>query len=92
MKPPNVLIESKFILVQNSNFVLNTLLDEGPLDDGKTVVLNICTDLLDPDGRYWCSTKVCTLVQGLLNRWTSQLDLVSTTGGLERVVSVHNST
>ena len=32
------------------------------------------------------------LVHGLLNRWTSQLDLGSTTGGLERVVSVHNST
>ena len=30
--------------------------------------------------------------QGLLNRWTSQLDLGCTTGGLERVVSVHNST
>ena len=29
---------------------------------------------------------------GLLNRWMSQLDLGSTTGGLERVVSVHNST
>ena len=32
------------------------------------------------------------LNQGLLNRWTSQLDLGCTTGGLERVVSVHNST
>ena len=32
------------------------------------------------------------LGQGLLNRWTSQLDLGCTTGGLERVVSVHNST
>ena len=31
-------------------------------------------------------------IHGLLNRWTSQLDLGSTTGGLERVVSVHNST
>ena len=30
--------------------------------------------------------------QRLLNRWTSQLDLGCTTGGLERVVSVHNST
>jgi hypothetical protein len=30
------------------------------------------------------------LMHGLLNRWTSQLDLGSTTGGLERVVSVHN--
>ena len=29
---------------------------------------------------------------GLLNIWTSQLDLGITTGGLERVVSVHNST
>ena len=28
--------------------------------------------------------------QGLLNRWTSQLDLSCMTGGLERVVSVHN--
>jgi hypothetical protein len=32
------------------------------------------------------------LRQRLLNRWTSQLDLECTTGGLERVVSVHNST
>ena len=32
------------------------------------------------------------LSQGLLNRWTSQLDLGSTTEWLERVVSVHNST
>jgi hypothetical protein len=30
--------------------------------------------------------------QRLLNRWTSQLDLGCTTGCLERVVSVHNST
>ena len=34
----------------------------------------------------------CLFGQGLLNRWTSQLDLGCTTGGLERVVSVHNST
>ena len=32
------------------------------------------------------------LDQGLLNRWTSQLDLGITAGGLERAVSVHNST
>ena len=32
------------------------------------------------------------ITQGLLNRWTLQLDLGCTTGGLERVVSVHNST
>jgi hypothetical protein len=32
------------------------------------------------------------LIQRLLNRWTSQLDLGCTTGCLERVVSVHNST
>ena len=32
------------------------------------------------------------ILDGLLNRWTSQLDLGITTGGLERVVSVHNST
>ena len=32
------------------------------------------------------------IIQRLLNRWTSQLDLGCTTGGLERVVSVHNST
>ena len=32
------------------------------------------------------------LMQGLLNRWTSQLDLACTTGGLERVILVHNST
>jgi hypothetical protein len=30
--------------------------------------------------------------QRLLNRWTLQLDLGCTTGGLERVVSVHTST
>ena len=29
--------------------------------------------------------------QGLLNRWTSQLDLGITAGGLERGVSVHYS-
>ena len=34
----------------------------------------------------------CQPAHGLLNRWTSQLDLGITTGGLERVVSVHNST
>ena len=32
------------------------------------------------------------IVQRLLNRWTMQLDLGSTTGCLQRVVSVHNST
>ena len=32
------------------------------------------------------------LRQRLPNRWTSQLDLGCTTGCLERVVSVHNST
>ena len=32
------------------------------------------------------------LSHGLLNRWTSQFDLGITTEGLERVVSVHNST
>ena len=32
------------------------------------------------------------LIQGHLNRWTSQLGLGCTTGGLERVVSVHKST
>ena len=32
------------------------------------------------------------LSQGLLNRWTLQLDLGSTTWGLETIVSVHNST
>ena len=37
-------------------------------------------------------TYLSRLVQGLLNRWTSQLDLGCTTEGLERVVSVHNST
>ena len=37
-------------------------------------------------------SMVSILSQGLLNRWTSQLDLGSTTGGLERVVSVNNST
>ena len=31
-------------------------------------------------------------VHGLLNRWTSQLDLGITTEGLERVFSVHKST
>ena len=32
------------------------------------------------------------LIQRLLNRWMLQLDLGCTTEGLERVVSVHNST
>ena len=36
--------------------------------------------------------SVAKIRHGLLNRWTSQLDLGCTTGGLERVVSVHNST
>ena len=40
--------------------------------------------------RVW--NQEVQLTQGLLNRWTSQLDLGCTTGGLERVVSVHNST
>ena len=31
-------------------------------------------------------------IQGLLHRWTSQLDLGITARGLERAVSVHNST
>ena len=35
---------------------------------------------------------ISQLSQGRLNRWTSQLDLGNTTGGLETVVSVHNST
>ena len=34
----------------------------------------------------------CVIMQGLLNRWTSQLDLGITAGALERAVSVHNST
>ena len=38
------------------------------------------------------SGPYCSTTQRLLNRWTSQLDLGCTTGGLERVVSVHNST
>ena len=33
----------------------------------------------------------CVLIQGPLNRWTSQLDLGNMTGELETVVSVHNS-
>ena len=32
----------------------------------------------------------CVLRQGLLKRWTLQLDLGITPGRLERVVSVHN--
>ena len=36
--------------------------------------------------------KEAVIIQGLLNRWTSQLDLDCTTGGLEVIVSVHNST
>ena len=36
--------------------------------------------------------KLSVLRQGLLNRWTSQLDLGNTAGWLERAVSVHNST
>ena len=41
-----------------------------------------------------CTTiwQVRVLRHGLLNRWMLQLDLGSTTGGLERAVSVHNST
>ena len=50
--------------------------------DGKVDVLYKNEDELAAD----------KVIQGLLNRWTSQLDLDCTTGGLERVVSVHNST
>ena len=39
-----------------------------------------CTNQNDPDGRYWCSTKVSQIMKRLLNRWTSQLDLGWTTG------------
>ena len=48
-------------------------------------------------GTFWAKgvelfrfTLKCLFSQGLLNRWTSQLDLECTTGGLERVVTVHN--
>ena len=40
----------------------------------------------------WTVIEIAWIMHGLLNRWTSQLDLGSMTGGLERVVSVHNST
>ena len=33
----------------------------------------------------------CGVSQGRLKRWTSQLDLGNTTGGLETVVSVHTA-
>ena len=36
--------------------------------------------------------KAPVLSQGLLHRWTSQLDFGITAGGLERAISVHNST
>ena len=29
------------------------------LREGATDDQNTCTDLSDPDGKYWCSTKVC---------------------------------
>ena len=29
------------------------------LQGGATEDQNSCTDLSDPDGKYWCSTKVC---------------------------------
>jgi hypothetical protein len=29
------------------------------LREGATEEQNSCTDLSDPDGKYWCSTKVC---------------------------------
>ena len=29
------------------------------LQEGATDDHNTCTDLSDPDGKYWCSTKVC---------------------------------
>ena len=52
---------------------------------------------IQPENKYctWSDVWSCirtVIRQGLLNRWTSQLDLGCTTGGLERVVSVHNST
>ena len=30
------------------------------LQGGATEDQNSCTNLSDPDGRYWCSTKVCS--------------------------------
>ena len=36
--------------------------------------------------------KDTLLIQGRLNRWTSQLDLGNVTGGLEIVVPLRNST
>ena len=44
------------------------------------------------DEWYFANDRQPLTRQGLLNRWTSQLDLGCTTGWLERVVSVHNST
>ena len=50
-------------------------------------------DFLDNEElRHFSLNYIHKIRQRLLNRWTSQLDLECTTGGLERVVSVHNST
>ena len=31
------------------------------LQEGATDDQNSCTNLFEPDGKYWCSTKVCTI-------------------------------
>ena len=43
-------------------------------------------------GESPCRKVFPVISQRLLNRWTVQLDSGCTTGGVERVVSVHNST
>ena len=57
----------------------------------------ISLEILDPDLQIEWKSQHLTIVpsypnQGLLHRWTSQLDLVITAGGLGRAVPVHNST
>ena len=43
-------------------------------------------------GLFWGCRKKTAISHGRLNRWTSQLDLGSMSGGSQRVVSVHNIT
>ena len=47
---------TEFSSKQRKACVFPFKLQEGAIDDQ-----NSCTNLSDPDGKYWCSTKVCKL-------------------------------
>ena len=58
----------------------------------KSIQAENCRQILIMDSLSNIQALGNELNQGLLNRWTSQHDLGCTTVGLERVISVHNST